>query len=228
MITVIILALAMYVLYRALGGTRVTTSSKAGKPVDAQIAQLTESADRLRNSNRYHGAEKAYLEILKLDHKHAPTYGHLGSLYATMKNYDDAIECCQIASQLAPSAATNYNLGLALYDNKNYVKAIAAFEKSLIFEPSVQRFVALAKSYEKLGSFAKTAGTLEHAVALEPENARLIWLYVDALGTAKQTAGLPDLYVRLKKLDPRNPRLKQLEASLPAVKPTSVESLPTK
>lgn len=187
MLTAIVIIVAVILLYRALDATRVVGARKASNAHAQRITQLAEHAARLQKSGRLAAAERSYLEILKLDHKHAPTYQRLGALYIRMRNFDDAIECCQIASQLAPSAVTQYNLGLAYYENGNYVKAVAGFEKALLQEPTVQRYVALAKAFQKLSNHAKAAATLEQALALTPDDERLRRLYHSALADA----GLP-------------------------------------
>lgn len=186
MLTAAVIIVGVILLYRALDSTRVVGGRRAAAPNAGQITQLAERAAQLVRQQRHSSAEKAYLQILKLDHKHAPTYQRLGALYIRMKNYDDAIECSQIAAQLSPSAATQYNLGLAYYENGNYIKAVAGFEKALLQEPSVQRYVALAKAFEKLHNHAKSAATLEQAVALMPDDKRLVKLYHEQLTAAGQ------------------------------------------
>jgi tetratricopeptide (TPR) repeat protein len=143
-------------------------SPLAPKRSAAKLAQMSEYAQRLYSEKKWLAAEKAYLAVLKLDHKNVPAYSHLGIIYSTQKNMNDAIECFQIASRLHPSGTTLHNLGLAYLDNKNYIKAIAAFEKSIMFEPTAQRYVGLSKAHQKLHNLPETVAALKKAADLDP------------------------------------------------------------
>lgn len=89
MISLLILAAAAFVLYRLLGGAP-QLRIRQRQPVQATAAKITELleyASKLRANNNYTGAEKVYLQILKMDHKHTDTYSRLGTLYSAQKNY---------------------------------------------------------------------------------------------------------------------------------------------
>lgn len=213
MIAILVLAMASFLVYRLLGGApQLHLRRQPQKASTSKIDELTEYASLLRGNKKYTSAEKVYLQILKIDHKHAPTYSRLGTLYTAQKNLNDAIECFQLASQLSPSGATFYNLGLAYYENRNLMKAVAALEKSIMFEPSVQRYVALAKAFRRLGDGEKMIAALEQAADLDPVP-RVLWLVVDAYEAAGRQSELPALYARIEQADPKDARLKQLKKS---------------
>lgn len=140
----------------------------ARRRMSPRLVQLEAYADRLYHEKKYLAAEKAYLSVLKLDHKHTVAYNKLGIIYSAQKNYADAIECFELAARMAPTATAYQNLGLAYYENRNYIKAIAAFEKSIMFEPSAQRYIGLGKSFEKLQNSARAMASVEQAVELDP------------------------------------------------------------
>lgn len=217
MIALLFLALAAFLLFRFLGGAP-RLRVRRHQPVQvaaAKIDELTEYAHRLRVGNKYTSAEKVYLQILKIDHKHVSTYSRLGTLYSAQKKYGDAIECFQVATQLSPSGSTFYNLGVAYYENKNPMKAIAALEKSIMFEPSLQRYVALAKTFGKLGDSERMIGTLEQAVQFEP-NSKVYWLLADAYAAGGQPEQQERVIEQLREHDPKDARLK---AEYPKRKP---------
>jgi tetratricopeptide (TPR) repeat protein len=137
------------------------------KKTSPRLVQAEQFALRLYKEKRYHSAEKAYLNVLKLDHRNASAYSHLGIIYSILHNYPEAVECFELAARFAPSAATYQNLGLGYYENKNYMKSIAAYEKSIMFEASVLRYIGLGKAYDKLGNGAKAIEALEKAVELD-------------------------------------------------------------
>jgi len=205
MLEITLIAGGFLILRRQLAALEAgATASLAPRRTAPQLAQMTAYADRLFAEKKWLAAEKAYLAVLKLDHKNVVAYSHLGVIYSTQKNMADAIECFEIAARLRPSGVTFQNLGLAYLDNRNYIKSIAAFEKANMFEPAAQRYVGLSKAWRKLHNQPQVTLALEKAVALEPSK-RLIKL----LAEAYDDAGQPDLaraaYLRLRELDPNSP-----------------------
>jgi tetratricopeptide (TPR) repeat protein len=163
------------------------SSPLAPKRSDAKLSQMSDYAARLYSEKKWLAAEKAYLSVLKLDHKNVPAYSHLGIIYSTQKNMTDAIECFQIASRLHPSGTTLHNLGLAYLDNKNYIKAIAAFEKSIMFEPTAQRYVGLSKAHQKLHNRPEAVAALKKAAELD-SSSKITQLLEQAESEAKAGA----------------------------------------
>jgi tetratricopeptide (TPR) repeat protein len=169
LLALLVVAAAYVVLRRQLSLVRSgQTAALAPKATSARLQQLSSYADRLYAERKWLAAEKAYLSVLKLDHKNITAYSHLGVIYSTQKNYADAIECFQIAARLRPSGATFQNLGLAYFDNRNLVKSIAAYEKALMFEPSANRYVGLGKAQHKLANIPAAIAAYEKALELEP------------------------------------------------------------
>jgi tetratricopeptide (TPR) repeat protein len=159
----------------------------APRKIDPQIAQLTAYADRLYTERKWLAAEKAYLNVLKLDHKNFKSYLHLGIIYSTQKNMSDAIECFQIATRLHPSGGTYQNLALAYYDNRNFIKSIAAYDRALALEPSAQRYVGQGKAHLKLHNLTAAAEAFEKAVDLDPSKRN-----IDRLADVYDEAGRKD------------------------------------
>lgn len=184
MAELLILILGFVILYRQLGaldsGANAALAPKRSSP---RLAQMATYADRLFAEKKWLAAEKAYLGVLKLDHKNVTAYSHLGIIYSTQKNMADAIECFQIAARLKPSGTTFQNLGLAYYDNRNYIKSIAAFEKAIMFEPTAQRYVGLSKAHHKLSNNEASLKALEQAAAADPTK-RILQLLADAYDDA--------------------------------------------
>jgi len=213
MIALLVLAVASFILFRLLGGAP-RLRMRRNHPAQAaatKIQELTEYAARLEATKKYTGAQKVYLQILKIDHRHVPTYTRLAALYTAQQNAADAIECFQIATQLSPSGETFYNLGLAYYNNQNPMKAVASFEKAIMFEPSVPHYVGLAKAFNRLHDGDRVVSTLEQAVAFEP-SPKILWLLADAYTAAGRKEELPALYERIRSLDPRDKRLRAMRA----------------
>jgi tetratricopeptide (TPR) repeat protein len=179
----LVLAVAFVIFYRQLSRTEPTPAPAASpaktpapaavlapKPTAARLGQLSEYADRLFAEKKLLAAEKAYLNVLKLDHKNVTAYSHLGIIYSTQKNLPDAIECFNIATRLKPSGITYQNLALAFYDNHNYIKSIATFKKSIMFEPTSARYVGLSRAQQKLGATTEAVSALQAAAKLDPSD----------------------------------------------------------
>ena len=185
------------------------------RQVSPRVKQGLDVADQLYTAKRYHSAEKAYLAVLKHDHKNLSAYNHLGIIYSQLKNFPDAIECFLIATQLMPSATTFHNLGLVYYENRNYIKAIAAYEKSIMFEPSAPRYIALGKAFSKVLDHRRMITALEHARNLDPANLRTLHLLLDAYVHTKQPDLASQTARRILELEPKDAKASQVLARYP-------------
>jgi tetratricopeptide (TPR) repeat protein len=143
------------------------TKKPVPKKKNPHLERALVYADRIYSDKRYLAAEKAYLEVIKIDHKNATAYNRLGRIYLELKNFPDAIECCQIVTQIEPSAPAFFNLGTVLFENKSYTKAISAFERSIAIKPSAVRYMGLAKTHQRLSNTQKAVEYYEKAVELD-------------------------------------------------------------
>ena len=163
------------------------------------MRQALAYAERLYAEKHYVTAEKAYVAVLKLDHRNLQAFNRLGIIYSAQKNHKEAIECFEVAARYVPSATTLFNLGLAFYENRNYVKAIAAIKKSIMFEPSLARYVALAKAYDKISDVKGKLEALEAAAAIEPRR-QILMMLRDGYRQAGRKVQLQAVSERLKEL----------------------------
>jgi tetratricopeptide (TPR) repeat protein len=210
MLELLLIATAFFVLQRQLAALEAgTAASLTPRRQSPRLAQMSDYADRLFAEKKWLAAEKAYLGVLKFDHKNITAYSHLGIIYSTQKNMPDAIECFQIACRLRPSGVTYQNLGLAYFDNRNFIKSIAAYEKAIMFEATSQRYLGLSKAQRKLSNLAAAITALERAAELEPSK-RVLQILAETYGEA----GRQDAATATRK------RLSQLNDHLPAAKTT--------
>ena len=150
---------------------------KPKKPVEeekspkykAQMKKLWQVAQTAMKEHKPSRAEKALLTILKFDEKNAAAYNRLGILYAKSKKFDEAVECFEIAQSLDNNPASIHNAGLIYLETGAYEKAEMAFKQAIELEGDVPaRYMALAKTEEKLGSTKKAIEALENAYELDP------------------------------------------------------------
>ena len=137
--------------------------------ISEKLDQLWGIAQDSLRDNKYLRAEKALLTILRVDQKNATAYNRLGILYAKQRAYRDAIECFEIAQSIEPSASSLHNVGLIYFETGDYDKAALAFEQAIELEGDLAaRYIAYAKTQEKLNNSKKMIHALEKAVELEP------------------------------------------------------------
>jgi superkiller protein 3 len=143
-----------------------------------RLGKLWDIAHQGMRENKLLRAEKALLTILKIDEKNAAAYNRLGILYAKQKEFEDAIDCFEIASSIEKSASSLHNLGLIYYETEDYSKAATAFEEALEMEDQLAaRHIAYAKVQEKLGNDKIMIAELEKAVELEPNRETRLLLH---------------------------------------------------
>lgn len=135
----------------------------------SRMDKLWEIVQESINEQKFLRAERALITILKVDERNGTAYNRLGILYAKQKEYEDAIECFEIAQSLEPSASSLHNVGLIYFETGNYRKAAIAFEQALAMDKKLpSRYVAYGKVQEKLGDMKKMTEAYEKAVELEP------------------------------------------------------------
>lgn len=158
----------------------------------AQMKKLWQVAQTSMKEHKPSRAEKALLTILKFDEKNAAAYNRLGILYAKSKKFDEAVECFEIAQSLDNNPASIHNAGLIYLETGAYEKAEMAFLQAIELEGDVPaRFMALAKTEEKLGNTKKAIEALENAYELDPTVATLrqiLMIYENSGDTEAATA----------------------------------------
>ena len=170
----LILAFTIYLaFFFPLEAKEKKTPEKSPK-YTAQMKKLWQIAQTAMKERKPFRAEKALLTILKFDEKNAAAYNRLGILYAKGKKYDEAVECFEIAQSLDNNPASIHNVGLIYLETGAYEKAEMAFSQAIELEGDVPaRFIALAKTEEKLGKPKKAVEALENAYELDPSVATL-------------------------------------------------------
>lgn len=173
----IILVTILIMVWREAQPDKRIKSSK----LESQLNKLWDISLGAIKDKKYLRAEKALLTILRVDERNARAYNRLGILYAKQQQFNDAIECFEIAQSLEPSASSLHNVGLIYYEVGQLEKARQAFEQALELESDVaSRHIAYAKVLEKQGDTKKMIGELEAAVNLE-RNPQSLGILADAL-----------------------------------------------
>lgn len=189
LVLILIIALSIYIFWKKSDEVLKNTLPDN---LSAKIDKLWRVAQEAIIDRKYLRAEKVLLTILRFDERNATAYNRLGIIYAGQKQFDDAIECFEIAQSLESSASSLHNVGLIYLETENYQKAALAFEQALEIEDNMPtRYIAYARALEKLGKDKLAISALEKAAELDerPQILRslgTLYLKVEDLEKAKE------------------------------------------
>jgi tetratricopeptide (TPR) repeat protein len=173
---------------------------------DETLDNLLDIAGRYYAEKNYLSAEKAYLKVLRVDHKNSLAYSRLGFIYSHLGNNEDAIECFKIVADTYPNAASFHNLSMMYFKTREYQKSADALEKSLSMEMHINRLVNLARIYRILNKFDKQLSTLKKAIELDPQNVEIMQLLAEAYLHEKDEKSANDIFRQILKIEPHNQR----------------------
>ncbi|MCL2038401.1 tetratricopeptide repeat protein [Candidatus Saccharibacteria bacterium] len=128
-----------------------------------QLDKLWTISDNALKAKKTTKAEKALLTILKFDERNAAAYNRLGILYAKNKQFNEALQCFEIAESLDYSVNTLHNIGLVYLEVGDFAKGAIALRQALQIEETVPRLLVLAKAEEKMENYKTTAEIYERA-----------------------------------------------------------------
>lgn len=185
---------------------------------DTRLEGLLEIAGRYYAEKNYLAAEKAYLKVLKVDHKNSLAYSRLGFIYSHFGQTDDAVECFQIVADNYPNAASYYNLSMMLFKSRKFKKSARALEKSVSMEATPARLVSLARIYRIIGQYEAQIKNLKRALELEPKSVSIMLLLAEAYLHENNNKEANAMFKGILKIEPNNIRAKQALNSNPALK----------
>jgi tetratricopeptide (TPR) repeat protein len=176
---------------------------------DERLERLEDVARRYYEEKKFLAAEKAYLKVLKLDHRNLTAYSRLGFIYTQMGNAADAIECFNIVIEHKPSAAAYHNLAMAYFKEREFKKSAENLEKALEIEPTQVRLINLARIYRIIGDYTRQVQILERASQAEPDNVSVLLLLAESHLHNKDEAQAKATFRKILKVDPNNSRARQ-------------------
>lgn len=172
LVLILLTILAIYILWK-----KPEALSKNNLPdnISMKIDKMWRMAQEAIIDKKYLRAEKILLTILRFDEKNATAYNRLGIIYAGQKNFEEAIECFEIAQSLESSPSSLHNVGLIYLETGDFQKAALAFEQALKIEDNLPtRHIAYSRALEGLGKDKAAIAALEKAVEIDsrPQNLR--------------------------------------------------------
>jgi tetratricopeptide (TPR) repeat protein len=153
-------------------------------------------------------AIEQYQKVTAKDAKDAESWVVLGRLYRFENNSVDAEKAYNAAIQADPDNEDALT-GLALLysDVGDTRRAIEKLKAVTDKNPSERTLALLARAYRELRDYKSAAEALERAVALAPDDTRLIAELADNLFLSNQLDEALHLYQQLAADDPQNPML---------------------
>lgn len=177
--------------------------------ISLKIDRMWKMAQEAIIDKKYLRAEKILLTILRFDEKNATAYNRLGIIYAGQKNYDEAIECFEIAQSLESSPSSLHNVGLIYLETGDFTKAALAFEQAIKMEDNLPtRYIAYSRALQGLEKDKAAIAAMEKAVELDgrPQNLRQLGqLYLKA----EQTDKAQEIKERLDEITQTRQKLQQ-------------------
>jgi Putative Zn-dependent protease, contains TPR repeats len=165
-----------------------------------QLDKLWKIAQDAIKEQKVLRAEKALLTILKFDEKNAAAYNRLGILYSKQRQFNEAIECFEIAQSLDNNASSLHNAGLIYLETGNFEKAAQAFEQALELENDLpNRYIAYAKAQENLSNFKKAIEALEAAFILD-KSPQILRQIIQIYTLDEDSEMVEETKIRLEKL----------------------------
>lgn len=218
-VALFIITFLLVVKYR-IGAINAVVDMFAVLPIshDTRLETLLDIAGRYYAEKNYLAAEKAYLKVLKVDHKNSLAYSRLGFIYSHFGQVDDAIECFQIVADTYPNAASYYNLSMMLFKNRRFKRSAAAMEKSVSMEESSNRLVVLARIYRAMNEYKRQIEVLQHALDLEPNDVPIMQLLAEAYLHEHKEKLAKAMFRNILKIEPNNVRAKQALEPKPTLK----------
>lgn len=178
------------------------------------------AAERLAEEERYEEAERAYIDVIRMDNRHAGAYRGLGKVYLKNGQHEESEQTFLFLLKLTPHDDSIYvKLGQNAYQAGDRTKAIAYYEQGVAANQQVPlRHFELADLYREDGQKEKAREEYKSAVELEENNPRyldgLLNVVID-LGKVKEAK---ELLRVLKETNPENQKLEEFEERIRGIK----------
>ena len=191
---------------------KLVSDTKDDKLNQPQLNKLWRASKARIKQGRLPQAERALLTILKLDRTNAAAYNRIGLVYAAQKEYNDAVDCFEIASTIDRSPSSLNNLGHIYFETEQYEKAAIAFKKAIDLDDKLAaRYLSYAKALQRLGRETEVLTAIEQAAQLEPTQETL-----QALFEAYLKLDMPDKALEVQAQIKNLPKSRQKQAKRPA------------
>ncbi len=125
----------------------------------------------MERQGQFANALSAYTEIISEDRNFRQAYLNLGSLYARMKKYENAMKCYSVAQELGTDYLTSFNIGTIHYTRGEYKNAIFNLEKSRSLNPGfILSNLIMGLCYSRMNNIKAAEANFIHVLNSSPNN----------------------------------------------------------
>ncbi len=178
------------------------------------------AAERLGEEERYEESEQAYIDVVRMDNRHAGAYRGLGKVYMKNGQHEQAEETFLFLLKLTPHDDTVYvKLGQNAYQAGDRPKAIDYYERGVAANLNVPlRHFELAELYREDGQAEKAMKEYKKAVELEENNPRYLDGLLNSVIELGKVKEAKELLRGLKEANPENQKLEEFEQRIRGIK----------
>lgn len=189
---------------------------EASEMVEARLR----AAERLAEEDRYEEAEQVYIDVIRMDNKHAGAYRGLGKVYMKNGQHTEAEETFKFLLKLTPDDDTIYvKLGQNAQAAGDREKAIGYYERGVEANEQVPlRHFELAELYRENGQHTEALREYKKAVELESNNPRYLDGLLDFTIVLGKVKDAKELLRELKEVNPENQKLEEFEERIREIK----------
>ena len=155
----------------------------------------------LARADKPEEAEHYFLEALKMDDKHAPTYYRLGSLHLKMGRDESGLRHLEKAVELDPEVPVYLEALANEYEHREQIsEAVQAFERLSVLQPNREDlFIHLGDIYRTQKFFKEAVSRYWSALAIHPDASSVHQKLLEIYGDMSQ-----EEIAELKKLEQEN------------------------
>lgn len=199
--------------YRESRKTSVPRTVEEKEKMSLAINDKIKEAEDLKNSGNFKEAEEKCIEVIGLDQKNIEAYHLLGDLYLEMRDYEHAKEIFSFLIKFNAQDDKAYEgLGQIASSLGDLDEAKNDLLKSININSKIATYHSnLAKVYEAMDKTQEAIKAYQDALTLEPNNPKHLNGLLQLSISAKNKILALRTFDKLKKVNPENERLDELE-----------------
>ncbi|HLD31449.1 MAG TPA: tetratricopeptide repeat protein [Patescibacteria group bacterium] len=200
---------------------KVAAKKEQTKKVGAEeIKAIMRQGEEALANKDYEGAEKKFIEVIRLKPKNQEAYLNLGKVYQAQGELTEAGETLDFLLRLNPDHDQAIVLLAEMAEAQNQLEAaIDYYQRSLLLtDNNPARFLKLADLLEKIGKYEPALEAIQQAADIEPQNPK----YLDRLVEVSVKCGNKELaekaYSQLRMVNPENNKLSFFREQIDGIK----------
>lgn len=142
----------------------------------SNVQVVSEMGAAYQSVNFYAKAKEKFAQAVALGDKSPATYKQLMTISFNMRQWADAIKYADALKKADPAEKVTYYIGRAWYEQDDLGKGIQYLELAAKEEPTNAEIPhTLANAYTNMQNFKLAIPQFQKAVALQPDNSRLVY-----------------------------------------------------